>query len=341
MLHIFSIILGLILSFSLTFISVKIIKPILDRRDIAGVDGHKLEKYMVTEMGGIAVIIGYTIALATVAVLLSMEYSNFNVSYVAAALGTFILAGLVGFFDDLYKMSHKIKPLLLLACALPLILLLAGKPELNILSYTFNFADIFGMDLRLLYWLIIVPLAVTGAANVVNMLAGFNGLMSSLAIVSCSAMAVLASANGQIEVVFIFTTMVGAQLAFLHYNKYPARIFPGDVGTLSFGALFAAGIVIGNIEIQGAIAFAPQIANASMALLSVGAFFEEKQFRKEKLSALKLWSDGRLSFTRLEKPITLCKVILLNRPQKENELVFKVVLLSFISAFFAIVTGIV
>jgi len=45
-------------------------------------------------------------------------------------------------------------------------------------------------------------------------------------------------------------------LAFLYYNWYPARIFPGDIGTLSIGAVIATSVIIGNIETVGAILMA-------------------------------------------------------------------------------------
>lgn len=38
------------------------------------------------------------------------------------------------------------------------------------------------------------------------------------------------------DVATISFSMLGALLAFLFYNKYPANVFPGDVGTLIIGA---------------------------------------------------------------------------------------------------------
>jgi UDP-N-acetylglucosamine--dolichyl-phosphate N-acetylglucosaminephosphotransferase len=323
-------------AFIVTFACTQYLIRKLREKRIVGVDGHKPDKPEIPEMGGIAVLIGYSIALITGSLLYPQSNPGFSLTPIAAALGAFLLAGLIGAVDDIKKLHHYQKPILLLLASTPIILLKAGVPEINLLYYTIDFTSLGGYDISVLYWLVIVPLGITGAGNVVNMLAGFNGLMSGLAVISCGTMALISLAYSQPTALLIFTTMVGAQLAFLYFNRYPARIFPGDVGTLSFGTLYAAGIIIGNMEFIGFLAFLVYIVNASMSLLSVGRFFEEKQFREEKMSALNVTPDGLISFTRLEKPVTLCRLLLHNRPQKENILVFKVFVLSIISSLITI-----
>jgi UDP-N-acetylglucosamine--dolichyl-phosphate N-acetylglucosaminephosphotransferase len=51
--------------------------------------------------------------------------------------------------------------------------------------------------------------------------------------------------------------MFGALLAFLHYNWYPARVFMGDTGTLSIGAVIASAVIVGNYELAGVIVILP------------------------------------------------------------------------------------
>jgi len=325
-----------VLSFAVTFGCTRYFTALLGRMGIAGVDGHKPHKPHVPEMGGTAILLGYSVALPSAALIYLHYAPGFDLTPVAAALGVFLIAGAIGVVDDLRKLSHRVKPLLLLAAAAPLVLLRTGVAEVRLPFLTVDFAGVMGHDLSLLYWLVVVPLGVTGAANVTNMLAGFNGLMSGLGVVSCATLAVISVYLGQPAAALVFAAMAGAQLAFLYFNRYPARVFPGDAGTLSLGALVAAGLVIGNIEFLGVVVLLPQIVNASMSLLSVGRFFEEKQFREEKMSALNVTSDGLISFTRLEKPITLCKILLYNRPQREYALVFKVIILSVISALLAL-----
>lgn len=50
---------------------------------------------------------------------------------------------------------------------------------------------------------------------------------------------------------------MGASLGGLLFNWYPARIFVGDAGTLSLGAVLAASSVAGNFEMAGVIVIVP------------------------------------------------------------------------------------
>lgn len=336
MVELYIVFLTLILGFVFTYTITQPLIRTLKGKRIVGVDGHKPDKPEVPEMGGLSILIGVTFAVILSFAVVAWTSGSFDLRLVAAVMSVFMGAGLIGAVDDLKKLNHHVKPLLLLLSATPMILLSAGVPEIDFSLFTLDFTDILGLNLVWAYWLVVVPLGVTGAANVVNMMAGFNGLMSSQAAVSSAAMAGISLIAGHTELALLFSAMVGAQLAFLRFNWNPARIFPGDVGTLSYGAFFAAAIIAGNMEFAGFIVLAPLLLNGSMSLLSVGSFFEEKQFRKEKLSALRVGDDGLISFTRLQKPITVCKLFLYNRPQTEPALVIKVTSLSIISSILAL-----
>jgi UDP-N-acetylglucosamine--dolichyl-phosphate N-acetylglucosaminephosphotransferase len=314
-------------AFLATFLVAGWIIPALKRLGLVGQDCHKLDKPEVAEMGGLAVIFGFCLAVSIAEILFLASEKSFDSSAVSAAVSVFVIAGLIGVLDDLFKLSHKVKPVLLLLAAAPIILYGLVDP---VIPLPFTVLDLTAY--QALYFFVIIPVAVTGAANVSNMLAGFNGLSTGIAIITSAAMALASWIHGSREMAFLFITMTGAQLAFLYYNRYPSKVFPGDTGTLSFGAFYAAGIVIGGVIFAGFIAFMPLIINASMSLLSVGGFFEEKQFRKEKMSAFRIGKDGRISFTRLEKPLTLCKMLLYKKPQSEQTLVLKVFILSILSS---------
>src|SRR5438046_10351687 len=51
--------------------------------------------------------------------------------------------------------------------------------------------------------------------------------------------------------------LVGAAIGLYAFNRYPAKVFIGDIGTLGMGAALAAGIVLGHIELYGIIAIVP------------------------------------------------------------------------------------
>jgi len=117
------------------------------------------------------------------------------------------------------------------------------------------------IDFGIFYSLVLVPLGITGAANAVNMLAGFNGLEVGMGVVAVGALAVIACLNGIITSLVILMAILGALLAALYYNWYPAKILVGDVGTLSIGAVIACAVIIGNYETAGAILVIPYVVD--------------------------------------------------------------------------------
>ena len=217
----FIIFLGFILSFVLTLVFSKLAIKFFGGRGVVGVDGHKPGKPMIPEMGGTAILAGFS--LATVTTLYYILYSNgfgfFDLSNIFAVLLVFILAGIIGVVDDLAKLNHKIKPVLLLLASTPLIVFGTASPEIVFPFFTLDFTYFAGFDISIFYWLIIIPIGVTGAANVTNMLAGFNGLMSALGIIACATLGIVSYVLGEYDAALIFIMMLGAQLAFLHYNK--------------------------------------------------------------------------------------------------------------------------
>jgi UDP-N-acetylglucosamine--dolichyl-phosphate N-acetylglucosaminephosphotransferase len=72
-------------------------------------------------------------------------------------------------------------------------------------------------------------------------------------------LSILAYANHSQEMLLISIPMLGALIGFFAFNRYPARVFPGDVGTLTMGVALATSVIIGNLESAGAILAIPYI----------------------------------------------------------------------------------
>ena len=106
-----------------------------------------------------------------------------------------------------------------------------------------------------------IPLAITGAANAVNMVAGYNGLEAGMGVLMFSALSVIGFITSNTIVVLLSTPLVFILLAFLYFNRYPARIFPGDSGTFMIGVMLAVVVILGNIELVGVILIIPHIFN--------------------------------------------------------------------------------
>lgn len=96
------------------------------------------------------------------------------------------------------------------------------------------------IDLAWLYPVFVVVLLV-GSSNAVNLTDGLDGLVAGLGAISFFAFSVLASSYGGFETVEIVgLSIVGSLLGFLVFNKYPAKVFMGDTGSLALGGLLGA-----------------------------------------------------------------------------------------------------
>jgi len=256
-------------SFTITYLLVPKLKTFLEAAGLVGTDVHKKEKPKIAEMGGPVVLVGILAGIFLFIWVNTFLYgNNANIINLFAAITTFLIAGLVGIFDDLGSLIKKHgktggidtfkrmglkqweKPLLTVGAAIPLMAVMIGVSTITI--------PILGeINLGILYPLLIVPIAVVGASNALNMLAGHNGLEAGTASVLMFFLGLFSYMNGRTEAALLAFVTLAALLAFLRFNWYPAKIFPGDSMTYAIGAMVATIAVIGNIEKFALLMFAP------------------------------------------------------------------------------------
>ncbi len=90
-----------------------------------------------------------------------------------------------------------------------------------------------------LWWIPIAVFIIVGTANAANISDGLDGLAGGLGAIAFIAFGVIAFQQGQIFLLRFCLTVVGALLAFLWYNAYPADLFMGNTGSLAMGATLA------------------------------------------------------------------------------------------------------
>ena len=224
-------------------------------------DQNKKNTPLVPISGGIAVMAGLFMGI--------MVYSFFQTFYfnykettipLFAGLTTIIMITLVGFVDDLLIKSKEEssglkqwqKPLLTLTAAVPLMVINAGATAMWI-------PFIGRTDFGVIYPLILIPIGVIGAANMVNLLAGINGLETGMGIVYTGMLGLYAFVNGSETAALVALLIFASLVAFYIFNKYPARILPGDSLTYLLGGSIAVIAILGNIEKAAIIASVPFI----------------------------------------------------------------------------------
>lgn len=250
----------LLLSFVVSFLTCFLAMPYYIRKAKSGgwvgPDVHKTDEPAIPESGGIVWLFSYLISIF----LLVPLYNIDTQLRIISAGTTVLLAGLVGMADDAIGFPWRVKSLLPVLASIPLAVMRAGTTSMHIPLVRV-------VDLGILYYLFVIPIAVTASSNVVNQLAGLNGLEAgSCLIIGVSLIGVTLVAGNQFGLILL-VPYVGALLAFLCYNRYPSRVFPGDVGTLAFGATLAAFGVLCNLEQSVLICLIPHIINSILTLV--------------------------------------------------------------------------
>ena len=217
-------------------------------------DMHKLgHPKNVAGSGGIIVLMSFVFGvLIYIAIKTFVLDTNAVTIEIFAMLTTMLIAGLIGFVDDIFGwvrggLSARFRIILLIFAAVPMMVINAGESTL------------LGIDFGLFYPLIFIPLGIVGASATFNFLAGMNGLETSQGILILSALSLATWLSGSTWLSLICIIMIFCLAAFYIYNKYPSEVFPGDIMTYSVGAIIACVAILGNIEKIAIFFFLPYI----------------------------------------------------------------------------------
>ena len=97
------------------------------------------------------------------------------------------------------------------------------------------------------YWM--VPLfifAIVATSNAVNISDGLDGLAGGLLSAAFGAFGIIALVQNQHNLAVFCFTVLGALLAYLWFNVYPARFFMGDVGSFAWGTTLGVVAMLTN-----------------------------------------------------------------------------------------------
>lgn len=241
-------------SFLTSFAGFLIMIPRFKEAGIVGENKNSLYKEEIAEMGGLVIVAGFS---AGVILIISLKtfldlFTLVSLTSILAAFSTIMIVSLIGIFDDLISIKQGVKAFMPVFAALPLIALKEGFTIMKVPFIGF-------VDFGIFYHIILIPLGVTGAANAVNMLAGFNGLETGMGLVAIGFLAIIAYLIGETTAFILSIVILGALFAALCFNWFPAKVLIGDVGTLTIGAVIASIVIIGNYETAGGIIIIPYV----------------------------------------------------------------------------------
>jgi len=209
-------------------------------------------------------------------------------------LFTFLSFGALGLIDDLRKtlgfkrtkfwgLRFRFKFIAQWILAIIIASMLYFSLGISILNI--RFFDIFNLGI---FYIPFAAFIIVSFTNAVNISDGLDGLAAGLLVICLIAFLVLSASILDSTLSIFLGLWIGALIAFLYFNVWPARIILGDVGALSFGATLAvAGLLLGKplgLAIIGGV-FVLEVASSLIQILS-------KKIRKKRVfevAPLHLW----------------------------------------------------
>lgn len=311
---------------AIAFFSVYIITPFLikalEKRNLTVKDYNRVEGAMVARPGGPSLLVGIVVAEITL-------YTFFPTIEIVAILVTTLLAFVVGIIDDRKTLGGWFKPIALAGCTIPIILL--GAYDSNLAFPLFGTVKI-----PALYVVIIIfMIPITG--NTINSIDVLNGVASGFMTIASFALTISLFVIQNYEIAIASLPLGFVSLAFYKYHKFPSRIFPGDSGALTLGAMYGVIAIVGHVEIIAAVALLPAVINSFLFLSSVKRIIEHRQIKSNPVTHA---DDFKLmATTDRDAPVTLVRLILAGGPMTEKQIGFVIFRLGLFSAALAIITA--
>jgi len=242
--------------------------------------GRRINRRIIPRLGGIAVIVGFFVPLALLAIVKTALMRSFLNTHLAfgLVLGG-LLVGVVGAIDDVRGLGPWTK---------------LGAQLLGAsIAYTFGYR-IDAVNVPLLGELnmgyagpLVTVMWFLAITNAINLIDGLDGLAGGISFFATVTNLCLALSNQSNIVVLLSSSLGGALLGFLRYNWYPASIFLGDAGSMFLGFVLAATSIAGaTTKSSTAVAiFAPMIALGVPITDTLFAMVRRKMARKPIFSA--------------------------------------------------------
>ena len=212
----------------------------------------------VASSGGVVVVMSFVLGVMSYVALKTFLFGGtVHALEIFSLVAVILIMGIIGLVDDLlgwknHGLPAKTRLALAFVAAVPLVVINAGTRTMGL--------PFFGsVDFGILYPLVLVPLGIAAVSTTFNFLAGFNGLEAGQGILILTFLSYVSYVSGRPWLTIIGLCMVASLLAFLIFNKYPAKVFPGDIMTYSIGALIAGMSILGNFEKVAFVVFIPYI----------------------------------------------------------------------------------
>ena len=245
-------------------------------------DGHhKSHKVAVALGGGLAVFLAAvtTFAVEFVSSSSLQQSLHDDAPFLAGLLAACAWIVLLGLIDDRYGMKGRYK---LLGQIIAALIVIASGLEIRAFS-------LFGHKFELGHFSVLFTMFwLVGAVNSLNLLDGIDGLATTIGIILCAAITVMAMFIGQAAVAIVAAVFAGALIGFLRFNFPPASVYLGDAGSMLIG------LVVGALAIGASLKGPATVAMAApLAIWSLPMFDSFVAILRRKLTGRSIYATDR------------------------------------------------
>lgn len=207
-------------------------------------DNRKVHSKIMPRLGGLAIYIGFVIA-----VIASLEL---NLDIIGILVGSAIIV-IVGVLDDRYALPPKVKLLGQIAAAAALIPFGIQIEWINNPFGGYFYLDYLSIPVTI-FWII-------SFTNVVNLIDGLDGLAAGVSAIACITVILVSVQMDYFHVAMLTSALAGGIVGFIRYNFNPATIFMGDTGSMFIGYMLGAISTFGAVKTATTVALiVPAIA---------------------------------------------------------------------------------
>lgn len=252
-----------------------------DKTDAAS--AHIRSKARTPEGGGLLIII--VTSLLFTAILPLFKFVGIGITHnypireeLNIIFFTFLSYGILGLYDDVVKyfeldrdlgyagLKTRNKFIIQAILGTTIGSLMYFNLHLSIINIPFIGVIDFG------YWFIpVAAFLIMTFANAVNITDGMDGLAGGLLMIALFGFLILSVSILDTPISIFISLWLGGLIAFLYFNVFPARIFMGDTGAVSFGATLAViGLLLGKFMVLLVIG-APFLADGFSSLLQIAS----------------------------------------------------------------------
>ncbi|MGH8016410.1 MAG: MraY family glycosyltransferase, partial [Candidatus Zixiibacteriota bacterium] len=225
---------------------------------------HKRHKRPVPVLGGVVLFLALWFTVAFCLLVFPGLLSEIFDSIFYIFLGALIIL-LVGLSDDLAPLPAWIKLLAQIAAGLTLYI---GGLRVELLSTPYGSVDVGAFSLFIsIGWVVVLT-------NAINLIDGLDGLAGGVSLLGAIVMAVIGQLLAIGTAQLFLCALIGFLVPFLYFNRYPARIFLGDSGSLQIGYYFAVvSLVIPIKSFTFTALFVPLLALGVPVLETISSIF--------------------------------------------------------------------